>query len=53
MLNTDTELLEQLAELLECESEAALDMYPVKLDYTAAEELDTVAVDGKELGNKN
>ena len=49
MSHTDTERLE-------CESEAALDMYFVKLDYIAAEVLDTaadVAVDGKELGNKN
>lgn len=56
MSNIDTERLEHSAELLECESEAALDMYFVGPDYIAAEVLDTVAgvaVDGKEPGNMN
>lgn len=46
---TDTELKGQP---FECESEAVLDKYSVKLDCTAAQVLDTVAAgDGKEPGN--
>lgn len=55
MAYTDTELQEHLAELIERESEAALDRYSVKLDYIAAQVLDIVAADvagdGKEPGN--
>lgn len=50
-------MLEHWGELVEHESEAALDMYFVKLDCIAAEVLDTVAggvvEGGKEPGNKN